>query len=153
MTFTKQNIDELKNLMTETGKFTDLIFDWVAPLKRCGMLSTMYDFKAAIQYQIDVLENDYWTYQDQDGNIYENEFSTMKEACDHIDAEFAEACLEMEPTNAQTFNRDYELINFKHDSEGEIIEKGRVKYVSEYEHYHGDLAEHGTFHSGAGGVI
>ena len=94
----------------------------------------------------------YWTFE-RDGEIFDADFNSMKEALSWADDAFAEQCQEEGPANGEEFEEDIVLIEYTYDDDGERVEKRRVPGVVSYEHYHGDLAEHGTWNSGGGGVL
>lgn len=154
MSFKEKDIPFLKQLAQETSDFTDRVFDYVLPLNRCGLLSTLGDFRAAIEKVIDDLEGAFWTFQDENGDIYENEFKTEKEAWmkayDSL-ATFCQEELELKP--GDQISRDIELIHAVYDDEGEIREIERKKTTLVYTEEASDREEHGTFHSGPGGVL
>lgn len=87
--------------------------------------------------------NLFWTYE-LDGEIYDAEFETRAKADEWAQERYAES-LEDEPMrNGDTFSRDdYALIEFSYDEEGERVIHEREDSCLEYEHYHGDLKEHG----------
>ena len=167
MTLKPSDIEDLQDLAEKTGEFTSLIFDWVAPLKSTYLLSHMYDFKTTIENKIQELTKiqadekaaaiadlpKYWTFE-QDGEIYDAEFETEAAAQASADEAFAEQCAEDSPRNGQEFEEDIKLICFSWDDDnGErIVHETKAGTVT-YEHYHGDLAEHGTWHRGGGGVL
>lgn len=86
-----------------------------------------------------------WTYE-ADGDLYEDgEFSTRGAAEEFADNEFAEQCQEDSPRNGETFSGELTLIRYHRDEEDEMVIDERIESALEYEHYHGDLAEHGTY--------
>lgn len=87
--------------------------------------------------------NLFWTYE-LDGELFDGEFETRAKADEYAQERYAES-LEDEPMrNGDTFERDdYALIEFSYDEEGERVIHEREDAVLEYEHYHGDLKEHG----------
>lgn len=154
MNFTDKDIPDLKKLLQDTSDFGDKIFDYVLPLNRCGMLATLADFNVAIEKVIDELEGAFWTYEDEDGNVYENEFRTKEEALTEADNNLATFCheeLELKP--GDQISRDIELIHAVYDDEGEIREIERIKETLVFTQETSDREEHGTWHSGPGGVL
>lgn len=143
MTLNKSDLEGLKELKQKADDFTSAIFDWVAPLDQRGVLSTMYDFKSVIEKKIEELENDYWTFEGDDGEIFDGEFDSQAKAQEYADDRFADKCCDDgEMRNGETASEDIVLIHFKYDDEGEMVEIERVDSTVEYEHYHGDYAEH-----------
>lgn len=95
----------------------------------------------------------YWTFE-RDGEIFDAEFKTKREAYDLAQQLFSEECENDGIAHNETRSEEYFLIYFCHDYEtGELVIDEREKSFLEYTGYHGDLAEHGTWHSGGGGVI
>ena len=94
----------------------------------------------------------HWTFE-RDGEIFDADFESMKAAMQWADDAFAEQCQEDSPANGESFEEDIFLIEFTYDDDGERAEIQRIPAVVSYEHYHGDMAEHGTWHSGGGGVL
>lgn len=84
----------------------------------------------------------FWTFE-RDGEKYDAEFKSQAEAQESADDAFAEQCAEDSPRNGDTFDEEIFLIRFYIDDDGETHEVERIKSAVEYEHYHGDLAEHG----------
>ncbi len=154
MTLTKKDLPRLKELNSKIRTFIDEIFDWVSPLGRNSLLSEMYDFKGQLEKTIDDLENDYWTYEDKDGEVFDGEFESRQAAHEYAEQKLADRCCDDgDMRNGETREEEIVLIHFKYDDEGEMIKLEREDDTIEYEHYHGDLAEHGVWHSGGGGVL
>ena len=84
----------------------------------------------------------YWTFE-RDGEIQDHEFDTEKECQCWADEAFAEQCQEESPRNGEEFSEDITLIHFSIDDDGEMKEIQRIEGSVDYEHYHGDLKEHG----------
>lgn len=89
----------------------------------------------------------FWTYSVGGGELFDAEFNTQEEAQADADERYAEQIADEEsPRNGETFSNDIELIRFTWDDEtGERVIHERVPGTVEYEHYHGDLKEHGTW--------
>lgn len=154
MSLDKKDLQGLRDLNEKTKEFISNIFDWVAPLDRQDLLEKMYTFKGEIEKKIDELENDYWTYEDEDGEVFDGEFESRAKAYEYAEEKLAERCCDDgEMRNGDTRSEDIVLIHFKYDDDGEMIELEREDDTIEYEHYHGDLEEHGVWHSGGGGVL
>lgn len=95
----------------------------------------------------------YWTFE-RDGEIFDAEFNSQKEAQEWADDGFNQECEDEGGwSNGDTASADIVLIEFEYDDDGERVEKQRVESTVEFEYYHGDLAEHGTWHRGGGGVL
>lgn len=95
----------------------------------------------------------YWTFE-RDGEIFDAEFDSEKEAQYWADEAFTEECEDEGGwDNGDTASADIELIEFTYDDDGEMVIKQRVSSSVDFEYYHGDLAEHGTWHKGGGGVL
>lgn len=146
MTLTKRDIEGLEKLLEQSDEYTSVIFDWVAPLDQRHLLGHLYDFKSKIEAQIAALkkeeaDTEYWTFE-RDGEIYDADFETRDAAQADADETFAEQCCEDSPRNGETFEEDITLIRFKYDDDGERVILERIDTTVEYEHYHGDYAEH-----------
>lgn len=96
----------------------------------------------------------YWTFE-RDGKIFDAEFDTQAEAQQWADEGFADECADEGGfRNGDTAEADIELLEFEWDEEtGERKILQRINSTVEYEHYHGDFAEHSVWHSGGGGVL
>jgi len=87
-----------------------------------------------------------WTYE-MDGEVYDGDFYTRQGAQRHAERDFAEKCQDQSPANGEVFEADgFVLIQFSNKDDGDCTEWERIEGVLEYEHYHGDHAEH--FHQG-----
>jgi len=84
----------------------------------------------------------YWTFIDQDDEIFDGEFKTKEEAVQYADEMFAEKCQEDSPRNGETFEEEITYVRFYYDDDNERQIVERDKTWLEYEHYHGDYAEH-----------
>lgn len=96
----------------------------------------------------------YWTFE-RDGEIFDAQFSTQEEAQQWADEGFADECADEGGwRNGETTEADIDLLECEDDEDtGERKILQRIPSTVEYEHYHGDMAEHGTWHSGGGGVL
>lgn len=93
----------------------------------------------------------FWTYI-RDEEIFDADFNSKQEASDYAQTRYNE-----ERSDADDFKdsseEEIELIRYHYDDDGERVIVERAKDTLEYEYYHGDMAEHGTWHSGGGGVL
>lgn len=88
--------------------------------------------------------NFYWEYE-YDGELSDGEYGSKNAAQAAADEWWAEQQADNEGMrNGDTFEADIELVGFK-VGDSDPIEVARMKSTVEYEHYHGDLAEHGTW--------
>ena len=83
----------------------------------------------------------YWTFE-RDGEIYDAEWETQELAQNSADEAFAEQCQEESPSNGEEFSEEITLIRFHYDDDGERVIDERIPGSVDYEHYHGDRAEH-----------
>lgn len=84
----------------------------------------------------------FWTFE-RDGEVFDAEFSSQKEAQEWADDAFAEQCQEEGPRNSETFSEEIFLLRrYCDENTGDWVEVERIKSAVEYEHYHGDHAEH-----------
>lgn len=79
----------------------------------------------------------YWTIE---SDITGYEFETIEAAEDFFNERFAEECAEESPRNGEVFTSTMEIVLYDFDNEKIVDSK---KITLEYEHYHGDLKEHG----------
>jgi len=85
-----------------------------------------------------------WTYI-YDGEICDDDYSCKNAAQKAADDHHQEHIQDIEDMrNGEVFSDDIELIAYTYDDDGERNIFTTVKSTVEYEHYHGDLAEHGT---------
>lgn len=85
----------------------------------------------------------FWEYE-YDGELSDGEYGSQKAAQAAADEWWAERCQDNEGMrNGETFEDDIELVAFKH-TDDDPVEIARTKSSVEYEHYHGDYAEHNT---------
>ena len=88
----------------------------------------------------------FWTYSIDGGEYYDADFKTSEECIRAMDEHFAMQFEGDDLKNGQTMSCSAEIIRFKYDNEtGERIILYTQEVTAEYEHYHGDLAEHGTY--------
>lgn len=85
-----------------------------------------------------------WTYE-RDGEIYDGEFVSSIFAIDHACEKLAERVQDDSPRNGEVFSEDIILIGFVWNDDGERNIHVHLPATAEYEHYHGDLKEHGTW--------
>ncbi len=87
----------------------------------------------------------YWTYS-VEGQKFDCEFESLEKCTSFMEEEFAQNVFETESlANGETRSADAEIIQFKYGEDGEKETVCIEKFSLEYEHYHGDLAEHGTY--------
>ena len=90
--------------------------------------------------------NNLWTYAIDD-EMSDEDFMTSAECITALDEDFAELTLKDNDiiNNGEEFGDVAEIVRFKYndDEEREIIFSEEV--VVKYQHYHGDLKEHGTY--------
>jgi len=116
-----------------------------------SILGDTYEHKI-IKEQVKIIEtaiakaegNLFWTYE-LDGEIYDADFDSADKAQECADEKFAEECQEESPRNGEEFERcDFALIEYSYDDDGErVIHSRDDTAMLAYEHYHGDLKEHG----------
>lgn len=94
----------------------------------------------------------YWTYSIDGGEYFDHEFTSQKKAADYAQVRFNEDCSDGDDYKIDQ-EADIELIRYHFDDDGERIIHETVQDTVEYEYYHGDLAEHGTWYKGGGGVL
>ena len=81
-----------------------------------------------------------------DGEENETDYKSKNEAQVAADALYAEKQADNEGMrNGEVFSEDIDLIAYTLNEDGERKLFTTVKSVVEYEHYHGDAAEHGTW--------
>lgn len=86
----------------------------------------------------------HWTHV-YDGEVYDADFSCMNAAIKAADEWWVEKQSENENMrNGEIFEAEIDIIAYRYDDEGERKIFTTVEHVAVYEHYHGDLAEHGT---------
>ena len=94
----------------------------------------------------------YWTYE-RDEEIYDAEFDSANQALLSANETFAEECEDNGIEHNETRDEEIYLIYFKYDDDGERVIDERMKQTISHTGYHGDMKEHGVWHSGAGGVL
>lgn len=87
------------------------------------------------------MSEQYWTFE-RDGEIYDAEWETQALAQAEADEAFSEQCQEESPRNGETFSEEIFLLQFHYEDDGERVIDQRIKGSVDYEHYHGDRAEH-----------
>jgi hypothetical protein len=86
----------------------------------------------------------YYTFE-RDGEIFDAEFNTSKEAQAWADDAFEQQCCdEGDFRNGDTASEEIEIIQFYYDDEGERIITHREESTVDFECYHGDFEEHNT---------
>jgi hypothetical protein len=84
----------------------------------------------------------YWNFE-YDGVEHDIECATKDEAIQWANDWFGEKCIEDEsPENGEAFKGCGTLIEYNYDVEGDAEKTQSVMCPLEYEHYHGDEAEH-----------
>jgi len=88
----------------------------------------------------------YWTFEIDD-EIYDADFKTSKECLQALDEFYAEKVREEEwdLQNGDKRSCDAKILRFAYNDNNERFFFSRLSVVVEYEHYHGDRAEHGTY--------
>lgn len=86
----------------------------------------------------------YWTYA-FDGEYHDAEYDSCKECIQHMNDDFAEQCLAEDMKNGQVHECKAEVVNFFYNMDNDRVILETMPITVEYEHYHGDLAEHGTY--------
>lgn len=88
----------------------------------------------------------YWSYI-YDGDEDDSDYGSKVAAQHAADEWWAERCNDDNEgmRNGETFEADIELIAYTIDEDGERKRFTTINSTVEYEHYHGDLKEHGTW--------
>lgn len=87
----------------------------------------------------------YWSYI-YDGDEDDSDYGSKKAAQEAADKWYAEYIQDIEDMrNGETFSEEIELIAYTINEDGERKRFTTVKSTVEYEHYHGDMAEHGVW--------
>lgn len=91
----------------------------------------------------------FYSFTDDQGDMYDAEFNTESEAIKAAEDDFADKCMAnafANYRNGDVVKTDIELTKFSWDPEGEcnIVAKQKVGLVFEY--YHGDAVEHCTYY-------
>lgn len=94
----------------------------------------------------------YWKFE-KDGAEFDAEFESAEAALLYADNAFQEECLIDGPAVGKSFYEDIILIEYTLDENYEPKEVRRTDGVIGYDHGLSDAVEHGTYHSGAGGVL
>lgn len=92
----------------------------------------------------------YWTLINLNTDeIMEGEDWKSKEAViDYLESRFEDEMEWVEDKqNGHTYEQEFTIVNYKYseDERGDMIILSKEKTTIEYEHYHGDRAEHGTW--------
>ena len=88
-------------------------------------------------------DQDLYTFE-YDGKRFDLECVSSKDLEAWVDNWWAEHCQEEACRNGEIIKSEGEIITFRFSDDGETIDHKREKYPLEYEHYHGDYAEHNT---------
>lgn len=87
----------------------------------------------------------FWTYSVEGEELFDGEFATKEEAVEYAQTRFNEQCSDGDDWKHDQ-EASIELVRFHIDDEtGERVIHEKVEDTLEYEYYHGDLAEHGTW--------
>jgi len=87
----------------------------------------------------------FWTYE-RDGEIFDCEFDSQSEAQAFAENIFIEECEDEGGwSNGSGSEDDIVLIEFTYTDDGDRAEIQRIESTVEFEYYHGDFAEHGTW--------
>lgn len=85
----------------------------------------------------------YWT-MEFDGEIFDMEDETYQEAKEYADGWYSERFLGEDMKNGEERHDECEIVEYFYDDEGKKVETSRHTLPLYYEHYHGDIKEHGT---------
>ncbi len=94
---------------------------------------------------------EFWTYI-RDGETYDADFDTKDKASEHAQIKYNEERSDSDDFKDST-DEDIELIRYRYDDDGERVILETVADSIAYEYERSDLEEHGTWHSGGGGVL
>ena len=96
----------------------------------------------------------YWTFE-RDGEVFDADFDSKEEAQIWAEEGFQQECEDEGGwNNGDIETAEIKVIQFYYDGEtGERNIFESEKSTVEFEYYHGDAVEHGTLHSGGGGVL
>lgn len=88
----------------------------------------------------------YWLYT-IDGEVQGEDYSSKNQTQEAADTNYAEQLPDKYGSmqNGEEFSADIELIAYTYDVDGARKLFTTIKSKVEYMHYHGDLAEHGTW--------
>ena len=86
-------------------------------------------------------DQSFWTYK-RDGELQDLEKATQAEAQKAADDAFEEECGDRDLRNGDIVDDEITLVRFHYDDEGEQVIDEELPGTVEYEHYHGDYAEH-----------
>lgn len=88
-------------------------------------------------------DKSFWTYE-HDGELQDLECETQAAAQNAADEWFADYVNDTHDDlrNGDTLDDEIELVRFHYDDDGEQVIDERIPGTVEYEHYHGDYAEH-----------
>lgn len=147
---TKKDLPDLKELKEAAERFGGLLFDYSTILEKGDVLAIVQNFATDIKNIIDDLENDYWTFYDpKTDEIVEGEdFESKDELIDYLESRFEDEMGWVEgKRNGDIYEQDFTIVNYKYskDERGDMIILSTEDIKVQYEHYHGDLAEHGTW--------
>ena len=86
----------------------------------------------------------YWTYV-YDGEPDDSDYGSKNAAQHAADEWWEEYCADNNEgmQNGETYEQEIELIAYRYDDDGERNLFTTIKATVVYEHYHGDLKEHG----------
>lgn len=80
------------------------------------------------------------------GEIFAEESASLEIVQRFMDGLFAECCSGFSMRNGETKTDSCEILKYSdNDETGERTILERIPYELEFEYYHGDLAEHGTY--------
>jgi len=88
----------------------------------------------------------YWTYALEGNPYYDADFTSCDKCIEAMDEDFAERFEGEGLKNGDVRTCDAEIIRFQYNGDGEREILHREFVEARYEHYHGDLAEHGTYY-------
>jgi hypothetical protein len=116
------------------------------------MLRYQYNKNKGQQHMTQSQQKFYWTFE-RNENVFDAEFETANQALAYANQVFLEECQDEGVGNNETRSDEIYLICYCCDDDGEIKIDQRMRQTISCTGYHGDITEHGTLYSGAGGVL
>lgn len=148
---TKKDLPDLKELKEAAERFGGLLFDYSTTLEKGEVLAIVQEFVADLDDIIYDLENDYWTFFDpKTDELMEGEDWESKEALiDYLESRFEDEMGWVEgKRNGDVYEQEFTIVNYYKyydDYRSGIIILSTEDIKVQYEHYHGDQKEHGTW--------
>lgn len=92
----------------------------------------------------------YWTFYDPktDEIMEGGDWGSKNDLIDYLQSRFEDEMGWVDgKRDGHTYKQDFTIVNYKYsdDERGDMIILSKEEVTIEYEHYHGDLAEHGTW--------